>query len=107
MIYLLIKTRKTGFGKIKYAEIKHVLTFKQFSVSLSNFLNRKNKKQGKKHVSEVPRGQEYGHLNHFLDRHGLHVQVSKFIHCIVMALLLPNAIVQNLSLYTSIFCTAS
>ena len=44
-IYVLVKTTKRDFGSIKHAGIKQVLTFKQVSVTLSNFLNRKNKKQ--------------------------------------------------------------
>ena len=45
LFYLLVKTTKRDFGNIKHAEIKQVLSFKQVSVTLSNFLNRKNKKQ--------------------------------------------------------------
>ena len=45
LFYLLAKTTKRDFGSIKHAEIKQVLSFKQVSVTLSNFLNRKNKKQ--------------------------------------------------------------
>ena len=48
LFYLLVKTTKRDFGSIKHAEIKQVLSFKQVSVTLSNFLNRKNKKQEKK-----------------------------------------------------------
>ena len=47
LFYLLVKTTKRDFGNIKHAEIKQVLSFKQVSVTLSNFLNRKNKKQEK------------------------------------------------------------
>ena len=47
LFYLLVKTTKRDFRSIKYAEIKQVLSFKQVSVTLSNFLNRKNKKQEK------------------------------------------------------------
>ena len=47
LFYLLVKTTKRDFGSIKHAEIKKVLSFKQVSVTLSNFLNRKNKKQEK------------------------------------------------------------
>ena len=54
LFYLLVKTTKRDFGSIKHAEIKQVLSFKQVSVTLSNFLNRKNKKTGKKQVSEPP-----------------------------------------------------
>ena len=45
LFYLLVKTTKRDFGNIKHAEIKQVLSFKQVSVTLSNFLNRKNKEQ--------------------------------------------------------------
>ena len=55
LFYLLVKTTKRDFGNIKHAEIKQVLSFKQVSVTLSNFLNRKNKQTGKKRVSEPPR----------------------------------------------------
>ena len=54
LFYLLVKTTKRDFGNIKHAKIKQVLSFKQVSVTLSNFLNRKNKKQEKKQVSEPP-----------------------------------------------------
>ena len=47
LFYLLVKTTKRDFRNIKHAEIKQVLSFKQVSVTLSNFLNRKNKKTGK------------------------------------------------------------
>ena len=45
LFYLLVKTTKRDFGIIKHAEIKQVLSFKQVLVTLSDFLNRKNKKQ--------------------------------------------------------------
>ena len=54
LFYSLVKTTKRYFGNIKHAKIKQVLSFKQVSVTLSNFLNRKNKKQEKKQVSEPP-----------------------------------------------------
>ena len=45
LFYSLVKTTKRDFGNIKNAEIKQVLSFKQVLVTLSDFLNRKNKKQ--------------------------------------------------------------
>ena len=50
LFYLLVKTTKRDFENIKHTEIKQGLSFKQVPVALSNFLNRKNKKQ----VSEPP-----------------------------------------------------
>ena len=54
LFYLLVKTTKRDFGNIKHAEIKQVLSFKQVSVTLSNFLNRKNKKQEKNRFQNLP-----------------------------------------------------
>ena len=54
LFYLLVKTTKRDFGNIKHAEIKQVLSFKQVSVTLSNFLNRKNKKQEKNRFQNIP-----------------------------------------------------
>ena len=54
LFYLLVKTTKRDFGSIKHAEIKQVLSFKQVSVTLSNFLNRKNKKQEKNRFQNFP-----------------------------------------------------
>ena len=54
LFYLLVKTTKRDFGIIKHAEIKQVLSFKQVSVTLSNFLNRKNKKQEKNMFQNLP-----------------------------------------------------
>ena len=55
LFYLLVKTTKRDFGIIKHAEIKQVLSFKQVSVTLSNFLNRKNKKQEKNRFQNLPK----------------------------------------------------
>ena len=55
LFYLLVKTTKRDFGNIKHAKIKQVLSFKQVSVTLSNFLNRKNKKQEKTGFRTSPR----------------------------------------------------
>ena len=55
LFYLLVKTTKRDFGNIKHAEIKQVLSFKQVSVTLSNFLNRKNKKQEKNRFQNLPK----------------------------------------------------
>ena len=54
LFYLLVKTTKRDFGNIKHAENKQVLSFKQVSVTLSNFLKQKKQKTGKKQVSEPP-----------------------------------------------------
>ena len=54
LFYLLVKTTKRDFGNIKHAEIKQVLSFKQVSVTLSNFLNRKNKKQERNRFQNLP-----------------------------------------------------
>ena len=62
-MYLLIKTRRAGFRNIKYAEIKHVLTFKQVSVTFSNFLNRKNKKTEKNMFQKIPMKGQLPYLN--------------------------------------------
>ena len=55
LFYLLVKTTKRDFRNIKHAEIKQVLSFKQVSVTLSNFLNRKNKKQEKNRFQNLPK----------------------------------------------------
>ena len=55
LFYSLVKTTKRDFGSIKHAEIKQVLSFKQVSVTLSNFLNRKNKKQEKNRFQNLPK----------------------------------------------------
>ena len=50
----LVKTTKRDFGSIKNAEIKQVLTFKQVSVTLSNFISKKNQKTGKNMFQNLP-----------------------------------------------------
>ena len=52
-IYLKKKT-KGDFRNINHTEIKQVLSFKQVSVTLSNFLNRKIKKQEKNRFQNLP-----------------------------------------------------
>jgi len=54
LFYLLVKTTKRYFGSIKHAKIKQVLSFKQVSVTLSNFLNRKKQKTGKNRFQNLP-----------------------------------------------------
>ena len=66
LFYILVKTRKRDFRNIKHAEIKQVLTFEQVSVTLSNFLSRKNKKQEKKRFQKLPPNGEFTIEKHYL-----------------------------------------